>query len=153
VLYSACSIFISQHALIGARGSVDGWGTMLHVGRSRFRVPMRWISSVYLILPAALWPWIDFASNRNEYQESSKSAKSGRRVRLTTLPPCVSRLSRICGSLDVSQPHWAFAASYSDIVTFYMLWSAKIIFRWSYYEYICRYWIIKMDQYFFYIYQ
>jgi hypothetical protein len=30
--------------LIGARGSVVGWGTMLQVERSRVRVPMRWIS-------------------------------------------------------------------------------------------------------------
>jgi hypothetical protein len=50
--------------------SVVGWYTMVQAGRSWVRVPMRWIFSIYFI-PAALWQWMDSASNRNGYQESS----------------------------------------------------------------------------------
>jgi hypothetical protein len=35
--------FSLLHALWGARGSVVDWGTVLQAGRSRDRVPMRWI--------------------------------------------------------------------------------------------------------------
>jgi hypothetical protein len=58
--------------ITGARGSVVGLGTVLQVGRSLVRFPMKSLNfSIYLILPAALCPWVDSASNRNEYQESS----------------------------------------------------------------------------------
>jgi hypothetical protein len=54
--------YLVQHLFIlcvpyGVRGSVVGWGTMLQAGRSRNRIPMRWIFLIYIILPTSLWPW------------------------------------------------------------------------------------------------
>jgi hypothetical protein len=44
-------------------GSVVGWGTMVQAGRPWIRFPTRSLNiSIYLILPAALWPWVDWIS-------------------------------------------------------------------------------------------
>jgi hypothetical protein len=74
------------------------------------RDPMRWICSIYLILPAALDPEVHSASNRNEYHKQQNDnvlggVKCGRCVGLTNLPPSVSRLSRQCGILSISHPY------------------------------------------------
>jgi hypothetical protein len=43
---------------MGPRGSLVGWGIMLHVGRSRVRFPMMSLNFLIdLVLLAALWPW------------------------------------------------------------------------------------------------
>jgi hypothetical protein len=56
-MFYVFSIFCELQDGMGARGSVVGWGTMLHAGKSRVRIPMRSLDfPIDLILPAALCP-------------------------------------------------------------------------------------------------
>jgi hypothetical protein len=56
--------------IIGVRGGAVGLGTLLQAGRSRVQFPMVSLEFfIDIILPAALWPWVDSASSKNDYQE------------------------------------------------------------------------------------
>jgi hypothetical protein len=73
---------------------VNSCGTMLQPGRSRIRIPMRWIFSVpnpssRSMLLGSIQPLTEM-STRN----LPGGVKGGRPVRLKILPPSVSRLSR-----------------------------------------------------------
>jgi hypothetical protein len=63
--------------------------------------------SIYLILLAALGPEVYSASNRSTTSRKLRfcGVKRGRCVGLTTLPSSMSRLSKQCGILNISQPY------------------------------------------------
>jgi hypothetical protein len=80
------------------------------------------------MLPAELGPGVYSASNRNEYQKICVGAKRGRHIRLTILPPSVSRLSRQCGILDILQ-HYRPPRPVTGIDTFLCFFETTYIYK------------------------
>jgi hypothetical protein len=138
-IYLCCYSRIS-----GERGSVLGSGTMLQAGRSGVRISMRSFDfSIDLILPTAIWHWVDSASNRNEYQESSWG--EGRPVREADNLTAIWETTVYYKMWEARRLTnlWASTACYSDSYNFSFL--IQELAAWGH-KFCMRHWIILYTQ-------
>jgi hypothetical protein len=92
----------------------------IYIWRSRSRFPMSLLDFwIYVILPATLWPWGRLSVWQKCLPGIFLGVKGSWRVELTASPPSVSRLSRKCRCLDVSQSY-GLPRSVTGIVLLYI---------------------------------
>ena len=77
-------------------------------------------------------PGVDSASNRNEYQEYFLGVKSGRCVRLTTLPPSCAVVTK-SGSLNFLEPSGPLQACNGTALPFIAFYLHKVLHNLSCY--------------------
>jgi hypothetical protein len=99
---------------------------MLQSGRSPFRVPYEVDFSIYLILPAELWPWRRLSHEQKWVPGIFLGVKSGRRVGLTTLPPSVSRMSENVEASNSRNPK-GLHGLYRDNFSSWTVYPCKIV--------------------------
>jgi hypothetical protein len=109
----------------GVRGSVVGWGTTLQAGRSRDRIPDEVDFFIYLIPPAALWPWgrLSLLTEMSTRNIPGGEGRPARKADLTAI--CEPIVYKMWEPQHLTTL-WVSTARYRDTFTFFT-WAASAI--------------------------